>query len=191
MVINNGGEYSMANRFQKFIYYLSAEAPVLMILAIVWLIEKSIWTKPVRISWAVPLILMAVAILLIIVFYAFFKKAKTELTIMEIAGSEYKCIDGWLVAYVISYLLPFSSLVLGDVIWIVLGVVLVLLMIILVFSDHVTPHPMLFFRGYHFYELKVEGLASDYKVISKKQIRNVKDIRKISRIFEFLLIRMG
>lgn len=181
----------MANRFQKFIYYLSAEAPVLMVIAIVWLIEKSTWTKPMVLNWPVSIILIAVAIVLIIVFNAFFKKAETKLSVMDILGSEYKCIDGWLVGYVVSYLLPFASLALGDVIWIVLGVIIVLLMVILVFSDHVTPHPLLFCKGFHFYEVKVEGLASDYKVISKKQIRNVKDIRKVSRVFEFLLIRMG
>lgn len=181
----------MANRFQKFIYYLSAEVPVLMVIAIVWLIEKSTWRKPMVLNWAVSIILIVVAIALIIVFNAFFKKAETELSVMDILGSEYKCIDGWLVGYVVSYLLPFASLALGDVIWIVLGVIIVLLMVILVFSDHVTPHPLLFCKGFHFYELKVEGLASDYKVISKKQIRNAKDIRKVSRVFEFLLIRMG
>ena len=142
-------------------------------------------------NWTVSIILIVVAIALIIVFNAFFKKAETELSVMDILGSEYKCIDGWLVGYVVSYLLPFASLALGDVIWIVLGVIIVLLMVILAFSDHVTPHPLLFCKGFHFYELKVEGLASDYKVISKKQIRNAKDIRKVSRVFEFLLIRMG
>lgn len=110
---------------------------------------------------------------------------------MEIEGSEFKCVDGWLAAYVVTYLLPLASLLLGDVAWIVLGVVMVLLMLVLVFSDHVTPHPLLFCKGYHFYELKVDGLASDYKVISKKQIRNAKDIKKVSRVFEFLLIRTG
>ena len=33
----------MANRFQKFIYYLSAEAPILFVLAIVWWIQKKNW----------------------------------------------------------------------------------------------------------------------------------------------------
>ena len=181
----------MANRFQKLIYYLSAEAPVLMILALLWLIDKSKWDSPIKISWGVPIVFLLVAAFLIIAFNMFFKRALTTLSIMDISGSEYKCVDGWLTAYVASYLLPFTSLAIGDVVWIVLGVVVTFLMIILVFSDHVTPHPLLFVKGYHFYELKVEGLASDYKVISKKQIRNAKDIRKVSRVFEFLLIRMG
>ena len=87
--------------------------------------------------------------------------------------------------------IPFVLLMVGELRWIVLGILLLIILSVLVFSDYVTPHPVLFCMRYHFYELKVEGLASDYKVISKKQIRNAKDIRRVSRIFEFLLIRMG
>lgn len=176
-------ELILANRFQKFIYHLSAEAPVLFVFAIVWLIQKN--------SWMIPLILVGSGFFLIIIFTLFFKKAKSSLSILDVEGVEYKCVDGWLIGYVTTYLIPFISLILGDVSWIVLGVLLLIILSVLVFSDYVTPHPVLFFMRYHFYELKVEGLASDYKVISKKQIRNAKDIRRVSRIFEFLLIRMG
>ena len=181
----------MANRLQKLIYYLSAESPVMLVLGVLWLIQKSSWKAPVSISWRVPLVFLIISAVLILVFNAFFKKANSGLSVMNIEGSEFKCVDGWLVAYVVTYLLPFVSLALGDVVWIVFGIVVVLLMLVLVFSDHVTPHPLLFCKGYHFYELKVDGLASDYKVISKKQIRNAKDIKIVSRVFEFLLIRMG
>lgn len=173
----------MANRFQKFIYYLSAESPVIILLAIWLLIQK----QPLLI----PIILIASAVLLIVAFILFFRKAKNQLSILEVSGSKFKCIDGWLVGYIVTYLLPFASLVVDDVVWIILWILLALLLIILVFSDHVTPHPLLFCRGYHFYELEVEGMASDYKVISKKQVRSVKDIKKVSRVFEFLLIRIG
>ena len=173
----------MANRFQKFIYYLSAEAPVIILLAIWLLIQGQ--------SPLVPVILFAIAILLLVAFVLFFRKAKNQLSILEVSGSKFKCIDGWLVGYIVTYLLPFVSLLVEDMVWIILWILLALLLIILVLSDHVTPHPLLFCRGYHFYELEVEGMASDYKVISKKQVRSVKDIRKASRVFEFLLIRMG
>lgn len=32
----------MANRFQKLIYFLSAESPILVMVAIVWLIDRKI-----------------------------------------------------------------------------------------------------------------------------------------------------
>lgn len=185
------GKKTMANRFQKFIYYISAEAPVMIIFALLWILQKSSLAEPIFISWKIPTVLITIAVASILIFNCFFRKAITDLSILQVTGSEFKCIDGWLFAYVVSYLLPFASLAIGDVAWIILGIILILMMIILVFSDYVTPHPLLFCKGYHFYELKADGLATDYKVISKKQIRNVKDICKVSRVFEFLLIRKG
>ena len=181
----------MANRFQKFVYYSSAFVPVLIVFAIVLLIEKTTWTQQMKINWIIPVFLLVLAMILIIVFLLFFKKAKRDLPIMEIHGSEYECIDSWLVAYVIAYMLPFATLVLGDVIWVVLCIAMILLMAVLVFTDYATPHPILFCKGYHFYELKIEGSASNYIVISRKQIRSVDNIRKVSRVFEFLFIRLG
>lgn len=181
----------MANRFQKFIYYFSAEAPVLIVFAILWLWKKSKWTKPVSISWKTPALLVVASIVLIVLFNIFFNKAKSGLSVLEVKGTAFRSADGWLIAYVGSYLLPLASLAWGDVAWVVLAVVLFILMAILVFSDYVTPHPLLFCKGYHFYELDMDGAASGFTVISKKPIRNVNDFKKVSRVFEFLLIRMG
>lgn len=178
----------MANKFQKLVYYLSAVSPVLIVFSFLLFFEKSEWTEPRRVYWIVPSILLVVAVLLICAFNWFFKRCVTGLSIINVEGTSFKCIDGWLFVYVVTYLLPLSYIALGDVIWIVLFVVIVLLTIVFVFSDYVTPHPILFFKGFHFYELKVGGFA-DYIVISKKQIRNVKSIVKVSRVFEFLLIR--
>lgn len=181
----------MANRFQKFIYYLSAETPVLLVLGIMWLFEKSTWQKPIMISWKVPALLFIVSTILVIVFIAFFNRAKANLSIIIVKVTDYRSAEGWLVAYVVTYLLPLVSIVFGDVAWGVLATVLMILLVVLTFSDHVTPHPLLFFLGYHFYELDVDGAASGYIVISQKRIRNVADFNKVSRVFEFLLIRLG
>lgn len=181
----------MANRFQKFIYYLSAETPVLLVLGIMWLCEKSSWKKPIMISWRVPALLLIASVILGIVFIAFFNRAKVDLSIVNVTGSDYRSADGWLVAYVGTYLLPLTSIAWGDVAWVIVAVVLIILLLVLTFSDHMTPHPLLFCMGYHFYELDVDGAASGYTVISKKRIRNAADFKKVSRVFEFLLIRMG
>lgn len=181
----------MANRFQKFIYYFSAEAPILLVLSIMWLVEKSAWKKPIMISWKVPALLLIASVILVIAFVLFFNRAKADLSLINITGTDYRSADGWLVAYVGTYLLPLTSIGWGDIAWVVLASVLIILMLVLTFSDHVTPHPLLFCMGYHFYEVDVEGAASGYTVISKRQIRNVADFKKVSRVFEFLLIRLG
>lgn len=181
----------MANRFQKFIYYFSAETPILLVLAIMWLVRKSSWKEPIMISWKMPTFLLIVSVFLVIVFISFFNRAKADLSLINITGTGYRSADRWLVAYGVTYLLPLTSIAWGDIDWVGLGAVLIILMLVLIFSDHVTPHPLLFCMGYHFYELDVVGAASGYTVISQKQIRNVADFKKVSRVFEFLLIRLG
>lgn len=180
----------MANRFQKFIYFLSAETPALVIFAIVWIIKKSTWNKPIQISWKVPIWLIVISIMLIILFFVFFNKAKKNLSILDIKGTDFHLADERIVAYVITYLLPMASFPFSDFIVSVLIIVLFILIIVFTFTDYVAPHPLLFCLGYHFYELSVEGAASGFIVVSKKRIRNINDFQKVSRVFEFLLIRV-
>lgn len=40
----------MANKLQKLIYFTSAESPIIVMFAIVWLIEKSTWEKLLTVS---------------------------------------------------------------------------------------------------------------------------------------------
>lgn len=178
----------MANRFQKFIYCITAEAPIFFVFAILWFTEKSKPNEPILTNLIIPSILFIIGVVLIVFFNIFFKMARTKLSIMEVSGSDFKSIDGWNAAYVVTYMFPLASLTFGDVVWPALGIIMILLMVVLVFSDYVTPHPLLVLR-YHFYELKIEGSASNYILISRKPIRNIKDIKKVSRVFEFLLIR--
>ncbi len=179
----------MANRLQKFIYIVSAESPILIFFGIVWLIEKSTWTKPFVISWKVPLLLMIIAVVSIMVFNIFFNYGKKHLQTIKVTGTDLSCVDGWIVAYVISYLLPFASLQFGTYIKPVLALMLVLLLTILTFTDYVTPHPWLYLRRYHFYNLDVEGAASGYHLISRKKLRRASDVKCVMQIFEFLLLR--
>lgn len=172
----------MANRFQKLIYFLSAETPVLGVFAFVWYKKNS--------TWKVPLWLVVIAIILIVLFFGSFKKAKRNLSILDITGTDFHLVDERLVVYVITYLLPMAYFPFSDFIGSALITVLLILIIVLTFTDYVAPHPLLFCLGYHFYELSVEGAASGFIVVSKKQIRNIRDFQKVSRVFEFLLIRV-
>jgi hypothetical protein len=42
--------------------------------------------------------------------------------------------------------------------------------------------------GYHFYQATAENGISNYVVISKRKIRHKKELKKVKRVFEFLLI---
>ncbi len=174
----------MANRFQKFIYYLTAEAPIMIFLAIAWLIRKPS-------SWKVPVVLLVGATLLIIFFNCFFNYAKRNLPTIDVIAGKPANADGWLIGYIISYLLPIASIAIGDIIWLIVAIIAVTVLLAFTFTDYITPHPLLYIRGYKTYHIDVEGAASGYTLISKKKLRKAEDIKKVVRVFEFLLIRIG
>lgn len=180
----------MANRFQKLIYFLSAETPILIVFAVVWLIEKSTWTKPISVSWKVPMILIVISVLLSIAFGHFFKYAIKNLQTIQVTGADISGGDAWIIAYIISYMLPLASFKFGEFIKPVIGIMIVVLIIALTFTDYVTPHPLLYIKGYKFYEFDAEGAASGYYLISKRKIRKAADVNKVAQVFDFLLIRV-
>lgn len=181
----------MANRFQKLIYYLSAEAPILIVFAVIWLIEKSTWTRPVSISWKVPIVLIGFSALFIVFFNCSFRSAMNNLQIIQVTGTKYTNGDSWIIAYVISYLLSLTSFKFGEYVKPVVGIVIAILLLLLTFTNYITPHPLLYLKGYRFYVLDVEDAASGYYLISKRKISNASEVKKVSRIFDFLLVKMG
>ena len=181
----------MSNKLQKLIYFLSATAPILIVFAIVWIIQKSHWEKPILIEWKGPVMLLIIAIGLIVAFSVSFRYGKRNLQKMRVTASEISSDDGWIVAYVVSYLIPLASFQIGDVIRPVMAIVLFILIVTITITDYITPHPLLYFRGYHFYLLDVEGAQSGYHLISKKKLRRAEDVKVVSQVFEFLLLRKG
>lgn len=181
----------MANRFQKLIYFLSAESPILIMFALVWLIKKSTWAKPISISWKIPVLLLILSILLIIIFNRSFNYGKKNLQKIHVTCSDISGGDAWIVAYIITYLLPLAEFQLGGIIKPIIGIVIVLLLMTMTFTDFMTPHPILYLRGYHFYSLDVEGAHNDYQLVSKKRLKRASDVKEVSQIFEFLLLRQG
>ena len=179
----------MANRLQKFIYFFSAVSPILLMLAIVWLIEKSSWAAPVSVSWKIPIILIIIAVMSIIIFNFSFNYGKKHLQSINVIGNNYSNDDSWIIGYVITYLFPFAELKFEDYILPIVAVLIGILLIVFTFTDCVTPHPILYIRKYHFYTFDVEGAASGYHLISRNKIRSAKDVKRVSQIYEFLLLR--
>jgi len=70
--------------------------------------------------------------------------------------------------------------------FIVFGLMLILVCVLAIMA---LPNFLLFFVGYHFYELETVHGVGDYILISKRRrIRNKDDIKTVMRVFERLLI---
>lgn len=125
-----------------------------------------------------------------VLFAVCFYYGKNNCSIKSINVSKIISKDSWLVAYVIAYVLPFAYMVMSDyhiVSFIVGGLMLVL---VIIPSIMALPNILLFFVGYHFYEMETESTGvGDYILISKRQrIRNKADVKTVMRVFEKLLI---
>lgn len=85
-------------------------------------------------------------------------------------------------------MLPLANMVIDEWNLFILAGISLTIGVVIPFINCAIPHPLLFFRGYHFYNLTTENGISSYILISKKKIRNKKEIKLVGRIFEFLLI---
>lgn len=171
----------MANRLQKLLYYLSAESPVFIFVAVLWYVQKK--------EWLVPVVLIILALTITKLFFVSFDYGRKNIPSLPVKAFEITNDEGPLIAYVITYLLPFGSLVIEDYSFPILIAVIIILELLLMFSDYVSPHPLLFARGYHFYKVGVEGASKDYYLASRKTLRKPEDVTSVQRVFEFLLIR--
>ena len=172
----------MANGFQRAIYNLANAVPLAVMTALAWHLEFK--------SWWVPAILIVAAATVTVLFAICFSYGRNNCSVKSINVSKITSKDSWLVSYVVAYVLPFAYMVMSD--YHIVSLIVAVLMLILVFIPAIMelPNILLFFVGYHFYEIETESTGvGDYILISKRRrIRNKSDIKTVLRVFEKLLI---
>jgi hypothetical protein len=172
----------VANGFQRAIYNLANAVPLAVMTALAWHLEFK--------SWWVPAILIVAAATVTVLFAICFSYGRNNCSVKSINVSKITSKDSWLVAYVVAYVLPFAYMVMSD--YHIVSLIVAVLMLILVFIPAIMalPNILLFFVGYHFYEIETESTGvGDYILISKRRrIRNKSDIKTVLRVFEKLLI---
>jgi hypothetical protein len=172
----------VANGFQQIIYNLANAVPLAVMTALAWFIEFK--------TWLMPAILLSCAMVLTVLFAVCFCYGKNNCSIKDINVSFISSKDKWLATYVIAYMFPFAYVVMSDFHIISLIVVGLMLFLVIIPAIMALPNILLFFAGYHFYEIETESTGvRDYLLISKRRrIRNITDIKTVMRIFEKLLI---
>lgn len=170
----------MANKFQKFLYNFSAASPICFLFSVVWAIQKG--------TWQVPSIFSTIGILAIIGFYMSFEYGIKHMAPIPIRTTEISPKDGWIAVYIITYLLPFTSLVINNInVW-TFGLTAFAIAALAPFSNTAIPNPLLAVRHYHFYQVSSEHGISGYILISKNKFRNKQEPKIVNRMFDFLLI---
>lgn len=169
----------MPNWLQKTIYFLSAASPLALCFGYVWWEEKE--------TALVPIICVCVALVIIAMFCASFKYFKKNLPPIQTHFQELASHDTWIIGYVISYFLPFASMAIEEFNLTLSIAIAVCIVLLAPFINTAMPNPLLYVCGYHSYELK-SSYGTAYVLISKRKIRNAKDVKTVKRIFEFLLL---
>lgn len=170
----------MGNALQRFIYNSSTIAPLCLVFALVWYLQK----RTIKIS----VIAICIGFVLILAFVISFIYAKKHLAPIVIRTNDIAPHDGWVVAYVITYMVPFASLAIKDFDVVVCAAIAAVLLIAAPYANTAIPNPLLFFRGYHFYQVTGEQGVSGCVLISKRKFRKAKDLNKVNRIFDFLFL---
>lgn len=170
----------MGNLLQRIIYYASCATPITITFSIVWSFQEQ--------TYLVPAIMILIGILILLFFKKSFSYALKSAQITMVTVSEVIPKDGWVLAYIISYLFPFVSFVIEDVDYLLFGILSVLFVIVAVCTHSATPNPILWVFGYHFYELKSEHGMSGYIYACKGKLCTPKDIKTAKRYFDLLLI---
>lgn len=170
----------MANTIQKLLYFFSAIAPVCITFSVVLIIQGK--------GIMFPVILISVSVIGVVLFIVSFRYGNKNVAPMTIRVTDVSTSDLWILGYVFSYLLPLGNIVIDEWnLYILVGISLII-SVVIPFINCAIPHPLLLFGRYHFYNLTTENGISSYILISKKKIRNKKEIKMVGRIFEFLLI---
>lgn len=170
----------MANTIQKLLYFFSAISPVCITFSVVWIIQGK--------GIMFPAILVSTSVIGVVLFIVSFRYGYKNIAPMTIRVTDVSTGDLWILGYVFSYLLPLGNMVIAEWNLFILAGISLIIGVVITFINSAIPNPLLFFSGYHFYNLTTENGISSYILISKKKIRNKKDIKAVGRIFEFLLI---
>lgn len=168
------------NTLSKIIYNLSTVIPLLGTLAVAWYVDKN--------DCIVPLALIGVGVFLFILLLFVFIYGKRHLPTTPIRVNEISPNDGWLIGYIISYMMPFGNIAFDEFNIIICAVIAVILLCLFPFISNTPPNPLLFMGGYHFYEISAENGISGYLLLSKRKLRRKQDVKVVGRMFEFLLL---
>ena len=169
----------MLNRFAKLSLVATSLAPIFLTL---WFIDFS-----KRWVWSDGLIFLAAALFLTFICWGLLSLSKAKLEKLPLEITSVKTADREIVGFILVYLLPLineSSLKINST---VLAFVTGLFFIVVLTSHSYHFNPLVGSLGYHFYEVTIAGGVS-YVLMSKKSIRNCKNIKKVVHISEYMIL---
>lgn len=169
----------MANKLQLFIYRFSAAAPLAIVFVLIWYLEKK--------TILLPVICLGISLIIIGIFFDSFIYGKRNLSPISVNIINIKPNDHWVFGYVITYLFPLASTVLTDFDYRISIIIVAILIVVIPLVNSISPNPLLFIVGYHFYLIETENGVT-YLLMSKRKLCNKNQVKLVNRLFDYLLI---
>ncbi len=173
----------MANRVQRIILNTSSLSPILWVFGVIWLTQNK--------TYIVPIICFVVGICFVALSFVFFFKGKKKISNVVINITDIENQDKWVLVFLVTYCIPLVTLIIKDINFIALFILAVIILLGMLLTNIVLPNPFLFLMGYHTYKVTSETGVSNYLLLSKRTIRNKKQIKCVKRMFEYYLIDEG
>ena len=175
----------MISRFLQHIFVLTSISPVFLA---IWLGE---FVKTG--NYENGLLWLILFIVLIPISWVIIRFSENKLELLPVKVKSVAPADREVAAFLIAYILPMLNIVNLNI-WTILFIVGLLYIAMLTTSNyHFNPVLSLFF-GYHYYEVDIEensGEKTTYVLMTKRTIRNAKNIRKIVQVSDYMLMEVN
>ena len=175
----------MLNQFQKWIYNLSVLSPIVLVFGVIWYLKCR--------TWKIPALCVVVFIVFTICFFFLHNYAIKQLETIKADVASVENSDKKVFLYMFTYLLPVAQFAFKErdkVYLIVCCVIAFAGMIILYCLNAILINPIWVIQGYKIYSI-TSSSGVRYTLISKKNIRSIKEIKYVKRITEYYLVDLG
>ena len=170
----------MLNKFQKILYNSCALSILLVEFSIISFYQDE------NCYFIIPI--MIISVLMIIYQWFLIRKSKTVLSPIVVNIDTISVKDKISLLPCLSYVIMATKIMWSEInIWMLLIVSVVVVLGSLRMNENAV-NPILAFMGYKIYTVKLKTGVADYTLLSKKNLRNTKQIKRVYRMFEYLLL---
>lgn len=171
----------MLNKFSHIIFNSSIVIPYILAIGVSSIISNKIVSGIIWIGVSIIFIFLQM-------FFIFFIRNNLQVFKINVTNVNDES-NNWYIVSFISYFAPFLENLLKKEIDNYMVILMAIGMILIVLGKKTSNNPLLRIIGYNSYKIGTEQ-GKEFTLLSKKNIRKSKDVKKVLRIFEDMLMEV-
>ena len=170
----------MLNEFQKILYNIGSLSILLIEFSVISFYQDE------NCYYIVPI--MMISVFAMIYQWFLIRKSKAILSPIVVNIDTISVKDKISILPCLSYVILATKIMWSEVnIWMLLSISIIMVIISLCRNEDMV-NPILLLMGYKIYTIKLKTGIADCTLLSKKKLRNTKDVKQVYRMFEYLLL---